>query len=433
MKSTSKHSLLIGLALIGLCLSLSSCRQECPHDRLASSVVTATCDQEGKTQHTCLDCGHEFVTDVVAPLGHTLKSTVFAPTCDRQGYTTYFCDCGYTFSADHTPPLGHALSESVTEATCEREGISQQSCENCDYEFTVSLSAPLGHEYAVSTVPVTCTHSGYSDYLCTVCAYAYRDYVHYSDLVPHAYVEEDEVLARGLDVSKYNHKTDASGSYLPLDWEAIRAAGFDYVILKIGSSYSGFEPTFDMDYAGARAAGLDIGVYFFTYANSVEENEADADHVIEWLGGRPLEYPIYFDIEDDSFDDNPRDQIAPDIPDRDTVTDFCLAFIDRIFEHGYYGALYCNYDWLTNRLDTERVLSSFDVWFARYPSTESKPHDDLPVWSYGDRFCMWQYTSRGTLEGFDGIYFDYNHCYKDFPSLIRKYGLSGHPLDAEAQ
>lgn len=425
MKKRLSQSLAFGLAMAALLLP--SCQRNCAHNRLTDQTINATCSLEGKVLHTCLDCGYEYATDIVAPTGHTLRSTVFEPTCEFQGYTTYFCECGYSFSSDYKTPLGHALTATVIPPTCEEQGKTEQVCSRCDYLFADHLTVPLGHRYETESAPVTCTHSGYTHYDCTACDYAYRDYIHYSELVPNAFVENTTALAKGLDISKSNHKIDGSGAYIPLDWTAIRAAGFDYVILKIGSSYSGLDPTFEMNYAGAKAAGLDVGVYFFTYADSVADNIADADQVIEWLNGRQLEYPIYFDIEDDSFDDNPHDQIVPDIPDKNTVTDFCLAFIDRIFEHGYYGALYCNYDWLTYKLDTAKCLSMFDIWYSRYPGTDpSYTVDTVFDWTYGDQHPMWQYTNRGTLESVPGVFFDFNYCYKDFPALMTQYHLNGY-------
>ena len=291
----------------------------------------------------------------------------------------------------------------------------------------------LDHSFTATSVPVTCTQSGYTEYQCTNCEYHYKDYFHYTDLLPSAYTQNTAVLAQGLDVSKYNHKKDADGNYLPLDWVAIKNAGFDYVILKIGSTpradgtAGGLEPTFEADYAGAKAAGLDVGVYFFTYADTVEQNIADADLVAEWLSGKTLEYPIYYDIENHSFDNDPNDNILPTLPDRKTLTDFCVAFISRMQEKGFYCGLYCNRDWLENKLDTEKCLALFDIWYARFRdiSTPYTP-TDVFTWTYGGQLGMWQYASTGTIEGFSNVNFDFNYTYKDFPAIMQQFHLNGY-------
>ncbi len=422
------------LALLSVSLSLlTSCERACQHTHLTDQAITATCDQEGKVVHTCLDCGYEYATDIVAPSGHRMQSTVLAPTCEAQGYTAYLCaDCGYSYTANYVAPLNHALTEKTVDATCTEAGYIRHVCEHCDYQYDDTPTAP-SHTFTTSRVNVTCTQSGYTEYQCNVCTYHYKAYVHYTDLLPSAYTQNTTVLAKGLDVSKYNHKKNPDGSYAPLDWAAIKNAGFDYVILKIGSTprdngtAGGMEPTFEMDYAAAKAAGLDVGVYFFTYADTIEQNQADADLVAEWLTDKQLEYPVYYDIENDSFDDDPTDSILPELPDRKTLTDFCVAFISRMQEKGFYCGLYTNRDWLENNLETARCTALFDIWYARYRDiTTPYPTTEVFTWTFGDQLGMWQYACTGTIDGFANVYFDFNYTYKDFPSIMEQFHLNGY-------
>ena len=90
-------------------------------------------------------------------------------------------------------------------------------------------------------------------------------------------------------------------------------------------------------------------------------------------------------------------------------------------KNGYYSALYTNNNWLKNILDTSRILSLFDIWYARYPLT------DAPVWNeekYGKQLSMWQYTQSGEIAGIDG-YFDMNFCYRDYINIMKKWKLNG--------
>ncbi len=431
-----KHAPMIALGACAAILlsSLSACERTCQHTHLTEQAINATCDQEGKIVHTCVDCGYEYATDVTPPNGHRMQAVPSAPTCELQGHTTYSCaDCDYSYSADYVPPLNHALSTAVVDATCTEGGYTRHACERCDYHYDDTQTPANNHDYTVSHAPVTCIQSGYTEYYCEICSYHYKTYVHYTDLLPSAYTQNTTVLAKGLDVSKYNHKKNPDGSYAPLDWAAIKAAGFDYVILKIGSTprnggtAGGIEPTFETDYAAAKAAGLGVGVYFFTYADSIEQNQADADLVAEWLAGKQLEYPVYYDIENDSFDDDPTDSILPELPDRKTLTDFCIAFISRMQEKGFYCGLYTNRDWLENNLDTARCTTLFDIWYARYRDiTTPYPTTEVFTWTFGDQLGMWQYACTGTIEGFDNVYFDFNYTYKDFPSIMEQFHLNGY-------
>ena len=230
------------------------------------------------------------------------------------------------------------------------------------------------------------------------------------------YLESSTVLSRGIDVSRWNHQIDAaSGEYLPLDWQKIKSAGFDFVILKAGSTRSGKEPTFELDYAGARAAGLMVGAYFYTYSSTVESIKNDVASLLSYLNGKQFEYPIYFDLEDPSLISLGKDKL----------TELCEVFICSMQKNGYYSALYTNNNWLRNILDTPRILSLFDIWYARYPEVS------VPVWNeekYGRQLSMWQYTQTGEINGIEG-YFDFNFCYRDYFEIMKKWGLNGFRTD----
>ena len=450
MKSTLFYIRLMGLLVLCLLpLLLISCADKsCDHTILSETVIAPTCDKEGRTVHQCADCPFVYITDRVAPLGHTLKTAVTEPTCATEGYTSYTCHCGYAFEADRVPPTGHSYQRTVTLPTCEKEGYTDFTCA-CGVQYRGSIVSPLGHVYNKKETPPTCTEAGYTDYTCT-CGDSYRsdlivpkghafteavtlptvlsmgytdytcpcgfsyvgDFRSYRDILENAYAENDRVLSRGIDVSKWNHKVDAHGNYLPLDWAAIKAAGVDYVILKAGSTRSGLEPTFEMDYAGAKAAGLHVGVYFYTYSATVEATRADARRLIGWLAGKQLEYPVYFDLEDPSLKD-----LLPS-----HLTELCLTFCATLQTEGYYAGVYTNLDWLQNRLETTRMLSLFEIWYAHWTYSE------LPVWSETtdlENLGMWQYTDRGSFDFLPGVAFDRNYAYKDYPALMASLGLNG--------
>jgi GH25 family lysozyme M1 (1,4-beta-N-acetylmuramidase) len=252
---------------------------------------------------------------------------------------------------------------------------------------------------------------GYTTYTCHCDHVEVSDYVSYSEIFSGAYVENTAVLAKGIDVSKWNHEIGKDGEYLPLDWNLIKASGIDFVILKGGSTKNGIEPTFEMDYAGARAAGLEIGVYFYTYSTTTDGAKNDASLLLKALEGKYFEYPIYFDLEDSTLE----------ALGKDTLMDMCTAFITTLQSNGYYAALYTNHNWITYILDRDNVVSSFDVWYARYPGT------DDPVWNeekYGKQFPIWQYSESGKIDGFS-CNFDLNFSYKNYKEIMLKWGLNG--------
>ena len=372
---------------------------------LTMSVIAPTCESQGYTAYVC-KCGYSHLSDYTEPLGHKFKETVYPPDCTEQGHTHYACElCDYEFDSDFVKPTGHTLSSEVTAPTCTDEGYTAYSCDVCDYGFNSDFVKPLGHRYTEQRVYPTATKSGYTTFTCE-CKHTYTVEVFYSDIMTSS---GEQVLYKGIDVSKWNHQMQGN-TYLPLDWNAIKAAGIDFVIIKVGGK-NGIEPTFEMDYEGARAAGLKVGAYIYTYSTTVAGALTDAENVLEWIKGKQFEYPIYLDMEDSSQESL----------DKDLLSDMCLAFIEKLQENGYYAALYTNYNWLTYIYDTDTILSLFDIWYARYSGTGDPAWDEE---SYGKPLGMWQYTDSGTIEGCPGS-FDMNYAYKDYEKLMKEWKLNG--------
>ena len=98
----------------------------------------------------------------------------------------------------------------------------------------------------------------------------------------------------GIDVSKHQGT---------IDWAQVKAAGVDYAIIRI--AYRGYgsdgimriDPQFEANINGARANGIDVGVYFFSQAVNVDEAVEEASLVLNTLNGRKLQYPVYIDME----------------------------------------------------------------------------------------------------------------------------------------
>lgn len=374
------------------------------------TVLEPECNRLGTEQSVCVLCGKVVERDLPCSL-HKPTMSIYPPTCTAQGYTHYECACGYAYDSDFLTPYGHSFAKEVTEPTCTTEGFTHYTCRACDYEYTADYVDSLGHSFEVTTTRPTATKPGCTTHVCE-CSFSYTDgYIYYSDILEDAYVGSSEVVASGIDVSRWNHATDAEGNYLPLDWKKIADSGVDFVILKAGSTKSGLEPTFMMDYEGARAAGLEIGVYFYTYSTTLEGIEKDARDLLSYLGGKKFEYPIYLDIEDSSLEDLGKNYLS----------DMCEKFITTLQSEGYYAGVYSNHNWLTYILDGAKVFSLYDVWYARYPLTEK------PTWNeqkYGKQLGMWQYSEEGKIDGFD-CSFDLNYAYKNYKEIMIKWGLNG--------
>ena len=155
-----------------------------------------------------------------------------------------------------------------------------------------------------------------------------------------------KVYAHGIDVSSWQ------GAYL--NFQAIKNAGYDYVILRCGTTY-GKDSCFETNYTRAKAAGLDVGVYYYSYATSVSAAKSDANNCLNWIKGKKFEYPIYFDYEDPS-----QDWLS-----QTASKNICLAFMDMVAEKGYLVGLYTG-EYKSKTLLMSQICSKYEFWVANY-------------------------------------------------------------------
>ncbi len=187
----------------------------------------------------------------------------------------------------------------------------------------------------------------------------------------------------GIDVSKYQGD---------IDWKAVKASGVQFVIIRC--AYRGYgtgvlveDVKFKQNLAGAKAAGLDIGIYIFSQAINEVEAVEEASACLGYLNGMKIKYPIFIDIETSGGNGSGR-------ADNLTVTqrtNVAIAFCETIKNAGYKPGVYANKNYLTNKMDASK-LSKYYIWLAQYAE---KP-------TYSGEYDMWQYTSKGKVAGIEG-------------------------------
>ncbi|MDU5970878.1 MAG: cell wall-binding repeat-containing protein, partial [Finegoldia magna] len=157
------------------------------------------------------------------------------------------------------------------------------------------------------------------------------------------------VFQQGADLSKFNRY---------VDMRLAKKNGMDFVILKAGSGYSGEDPKFQQNYNNAKAAGLNVGAYWYSYAVNVEEAKEEAVRYLKILGKKQFEYPVYLDFEDPSQRKIPKE----------TKTDMAIAFMSILEKNGFYTGLYSSGSWINNQFERER-LKDYDIWIAHWHVT----------------------------------------------------------------
>lgn len=187
-----------------------------------------------------------------------------------------------------------------------------------------------------------------------------------------------------IDVSKHNGD---------IDWNAVKAAGVDYAIIRVG--YRGYgtarlvqDRRFDQNMRGAINAGIRVGAYIVTQAVNTEEAVEEASFIVEKCREYNVTLPLAIDVEWTTNRDGRADYISVS-----TRTDVINAFARTVMNSGYAAMAYANKDWFENKIYSGNLFSSCKIWLAQYRNTE---------YTYGGRVNMWQYTSKGRVDGING-------------------------------
>ena len=192
----------------------------------------------------------------------------------------------------------------------------------------------------------------------------------------------------GIDVSKYQPS---------INWASVKASGISYVIIRCGyrGSSTGVlveDPYFRSHIKGAKAAGLKVGVYFFTTAVTEAEAVEEASMCASLCSGYGINYPIFMDCES-----SPR--AGYNGMSAAQRTSIIKAFCNTVKSAGYTPGVYANKTWLTSYMNASE-LSAYKIWLAQYNSTVT----------YRGRYDLWQFTSKGSVNGISGSV-DMNQSY----------------------
>lgn len=208
------------------------------------------------------------------------------------------------------------------------------------------------------------------------------------------YENEQLVTHKGIDVSSFQGA---------IDWEQVAGDGVEFAIIRLGIRGYGSEGKLVLDeyfirnIEGATAAGVEVGVYFFTQALTPEEAREEAEFVIEALAPYHLQCTVALDVEDVNASG-----ARTNVLTMEQWTDNCIAFFDRIEEAGYRPMIYGNLKTFMLMLDITRV-EQYPKWFAAY----------TPYFYYPYAFDIWQYTDTAQVAGITGNV-DMNISFYDF-------------------
>lgn len=270
----------------------------------------------------------------------------------------------------------------------EEEGIGEQEKEdknkdkNKEIEEEESIEDP-----ALDGKHTKITYADGSEEWVLISPYLTKNTYDFTNLVSQSnimkyYENGKKISFLGVDVSKYQDN---------VDFEALKSAGVDYVMIRVGArGYSTGQITQDDNFIDnierAKAAGLDVGVYFYSQAISEEEAVEEANFVLGSIAGYEIDYPVAFLMEKISNDKARIDGLS-----KNDKTMAARAFLNTIKDAGYMPMIYGTKEWLIKEVELSR-LTEYDIWLSQ--------NGDLPDYPY--RFSMWQYTSTAEISGIEG-------------------------------
>lgn len=203
---------------------------------------------------------------------------------------------------------------------------------------------------------------------------------------------------KGIDVSRHQGT---------IDWTKVKKAGIEFVMIRAGyGKYSDqVDANFKTNIAAAQKAGIDCGVYWYSYALSTSDALAEAKVCYNTIKGYKLSYPVAFDIEDPTQMSLTTTQIS----------NITKTFCEYLESQKYYVSVYSFASMLKDKMNTS-VLTSYDIWVA---------HINVSAPNYSGNYGMWQYSHTGSVSGISGNV-DLDYSYKYYPGIMKKHKLNGY-------
>lgn len=204
---------------------------------------------------------------------------------------------------------------------------------------------------------------------------------------------------KGIDVSEHQGT---------INWSQVKAAGVQFAMIRGGYGRNNVDKYFHANAKGATAAGIPIGMYWFSYAYTVDMARNEAKYAVALANQYNVTWPIAFDLEYDTVSYAAKNGVKIT---KSMATQMAKAFCEEIKAAGYNTMNYTNPDYLNRYFDQSQL--PYDVWLAQYASQPSI--SDMSIW---------QYSSSGSVPGISGRC-DMNYAYKDYGTENNEVEMKG--------
>ena len=165
-----------------------------------------------------------------------------------------------------------------------------------------------------------------------------------------------------------------------INFNKMKNDGIKAVIIRAGygRESSQKDSMFESHYKNAKSENMMIGVYWYSYADSVGDAEKEAKACLECINNKSLDMPIYYDLEDNS-----QTKLG-----KAKLTEIAERFCETIKKSNYRAGVYANLNWFNNYLDYDKLKKKYSIWLAQYNSVNELSCD------------IWQNSSTGRVSGY---------------------------------
>ena len=192
---------------------------------------------------------------------------------------------------------------------------------------------------------------------------------------------------RGIDVSYYQYA---------IDWDKVEKANTNFVIMRAGYGKYSYQKDarFEEYYKGASSRDIPIGVYTYSYAMNTNDAKKEAEVTLEWLKGKTIDLPVFYDLEEDK-----QAKLG-----KNTMTKIAETFCETIQAKGYRCGVYANKNWLTNYLNASSLANKYPIWVAHYTGPDDYDTVLNNINRYRTSYNLtpyqyWQFSSLGNVNG----------------------------------
>lgn len=337
----------------------------------SSNKKIATVNSKGKV--TAIGKGTTYIKAKVAGKTYSCKVTVEAPYFSKTSSTINVA------SSIKMPLKGTSKSVTYKSSNSNIAKVDKYGTIYGVKAGTVKITATVsGKSFTCSiTVKTDTSVSGWK----TICGTKYY-YINGAPATGLQTINNRKYLfnSNGIITSKFG--IDVSGWQKDIDWQKVKDDGVQFAIIRCGYGMDQInqdDSHFEKNIAECKRLGIPFGVYLFSYANSIEKAESEADHVLRLVKGYNPPLGIWYDIEDEKTSGS---------VEKEVLTDIINTFCNKIQKSGYQVGIYASTSWLNNKIDSS-ITSTYPIWVAQYYST----------CEYKGNYKIWQYTSNGAVNG----------------------------------